>query len=321
MRLRKNRLSVRVRQALVGGFAAGAATFAIAAQDAAPAPTDLTTLDTITVTAQSREQNVQDVPIALQVVDERLINDIAAEDLGDIDSYVPGLNVDSQQPTQPRIELRGISTSDFGIGTDPAVGVYVDGVYAGRGGGVLLPFTDVERIEVLKGPQGTLFGRNTAAGALSIVTHRPDLDFDARATARFGEDGKQYFHGMLNVPVGQDSAFRFVGLSNQADGWIQDGNTGQDLAPEDTWATRAAFSTRFGENTRAWISWDHEELDQRGQATTSVVPVPALPALPTAPADPDSFLDPERQPYMTDAPDAETRTFDGVTLIVDHNFG
>lgn len=320
MRLRKNRLSVRVRQALVAGIAASAATFAIA-QDAAAPTTDPAVLDTITVTAQSREQDVQDVPIALQVVDETLIRDVAAEDLGDIDSYIPGLNVDSQQPTQPRIELRGISTSDFGIGTDPAVGVYVDGVYAGRGGGVLLPFTDVERIEVLKGPQGTLFGRNTAAGALAIVTHRPDLEFDANATARFGEDGKQYFHGMLNVPVGEDSAFRFVGLTDQADGWIQDSATGQDLAPEDTWATRAAFSTRFGDNTTAWISWDHEDLDQLGQATIGVVEIPPAPGRPPLPLDESSYLDPFTAPVLVDAEgNEESRKFDGVTLVVDHAF-
>ncbi|WP_176693204.1 TonB-dependent receptor [Arenimonas terrae] len=319
MTLRRNRLSVRVRQALVGGLAFGAAGLAFA-QDATP-PAEPTVLDTITVTAQSREQDVQDVPIAMQVVNEQLIEDLAAEGLGDVDSYVPGLDIDSRQPTQPRIELRGISTSDFGIGTDPAVGVYVDGVYAGRGGGVLLPFTDVERIEVLKGPQGTLFGRNTAAGALSIVTHRPDLEFDARATARFGEDGKQYVHGMLNLPVGQDSAFRFVGLSNQADGWIQDGNTGQDLAPEDTWAARAAFSTRFGENTRAWISWDHEELDQLGQATIGVVALPPAPGRIPLPVDESSYLDPFNTRATVDAEgNEESRRFDGVTLIVDHAF-
>src|SRR3546814_11475125 len=85
---------------------------------------------------------------ALQVIDAQVIEDVAAEDLGDLDSFVPGLVVNSQQPTQPSFELRGISTDDFGIGPDPAVGVYVDGVYAGRGGGVRLPFTDVERTEV-----------------------------------------------------------------------------------------------------------------------------------------------------------------------------
>src|SRR3546814_8865950 len=72
------------------------------------------------VTAQSREQELQDVPIALQVIDAQVIEDVAAEDLGDLDSFVPGLVVNSQQPTQPSFELRGISTDDFGIGTDPA---------------------------------------------------------------------------------------------------------------------------------------------------------------------------------------------------------
>ncbi|MGO4778209.1 TonB-dependent receptor plug domain-containing protein, partial [Lysobacter sp. 2RAB21] len=163
----------------------------------------------------AREQELQDVPIALQVVTDQLIDDVAAQDLGDLDSFVPGLVVDSQQPTQPGFELRGISTDDFGIGTDPAVGVYVDGVYAGRGGGVLLPFTDVERIEVLKGPQGTLFGRNTAAGAISIITRKPDTAAtEVKARLRIGNYGKQYVDGMLNLPTGEDSAFRFNALIN-----------------------------------------------------------------------------------------------------------
>jgi iron complex outermembrane receptor protein len=316
---RKSRLAVGLGRALFGCIAVAASPLAFAQSSATP---DATQLDTITVTAQSREQELLDVPIALQVVTEQLIDDVAAEDLGDIDSFVPGLRVNSLQPTQPSFQLRGIETDDFGIGTDPAVGVYVDGVYAGRGGGVLLPFTDVQRIEVLKGPQGTLFGRNTAAGAISIITHRPDTDANhARGKLRLGEDNKTYFEGMANIAVSDVSAFRFNGIFNHSDGWVRDAATGEDLAPEDNWATRAAFQTRFGDDTRAWISWDHESLDQRGQATVGVVPIPGLPALPTAPADPDSFLDPQRQPYMTDAPDAETRTFDGATLIVDHNFG
>jgi iron complex outermembrane receptor protein len=105
-------------------------------------------------------------------VTEQLLDDVAAEDLGDIDSFVPGLQREQSPAHASRASsCAASSTDDFGIGTDPAVGVYVDrAFYAGRGGGVLLPFTDVQRIEVLKGPQGTLFGRNTAAGAISIIT-------------------------------------------------------------------------------------------------------------------------------------------------------
>jgi iron complex outermembrane receptor protein len=314
-------LSLRVRQALFGSIAAGAASLAVAAPQDGEAAADVVMLDRITVTAQSREQELQDVPIALQVVSAQMLDDVVARDLSGIDMFVPGLVVNGQQPTQPSFQLRGISTDDFGIGTDPAVGVYVDGVYAGRGGGVLLPFTDVERIEVLKGPQGTLFGRNTAAGAISIITHRPGPEAEGRARVRLAEYGKQYVDAMANIPVGEDSAFRLNGVFNQADGWIQDANTGKDLAPEDNWATRAAFSTRFGDNTTAWISWDHENLDQLGQATIGVVTLPAAPGVPPLPVNETAYLDPRKTPAAVDVDgNEESRKFDGVTLIVDHGF-
>ena len=316
---RKTRLAASLRRAMFGCLVLAAAAPAAAQDAAVQDPPEAKVLDTITVTAQSREQELQDVPIALQVVDRKLIDDVAAEDLGDIDDFVPGLVVDSRQPTQPSFQLRGISTDDFGIGTDPAVGVYVDGVYAGRGGGVLLPFTDVERIEVLKGPQGTLFGRNTAAGAISIVSHRPVDRAEGSATLRLGNDGKQYFQGMGNLPVGEDSALRLNAVYNDADGWIRDANTGRELNPEHEWATRIGFRTRFGDDTSAWITWDHEDLDQLGQATTGIVPLPPAPGLPALPVDESGYLDPRRIPTAVDVQgNEEARRFDGVTLIVDH---
>ncbi|WP_190285574.1 TonB-dependent receptor [Montanilutibacter psychrotolerans] len=278
-------------------------------------------LDSIIVTAQSREQQLQDVPIALQVVNDALIEEVAAEDLGDLDSFVPGLVVDSLQPTQSSIALRGISTDDFGIGTDPAVGVYIDGVYAGRGGGMLLPFTDVERIEVLKGPQGTLFGRNTAAGAISIVTRSPADEVEARARLRVGNYGKRYFETMVNVPTGEDAALRLSALVNHSDGWLRDAATGEDLGGEDTWATRAAFKLGLGDNTSAVLSWDHESLDQNARPTTGIVPLPPAPGRPAVPLDPLDYLDPRKVDTFNDLVDNdEWRTFDGVNLIVDHAF-
>jgi outer membrane receptor protein involved in Fe transport len=109
---------------------------------------------------------------------------LAADDMGDISAFVPGLSVSNTSPTQANYSIRGVSTSDFGVGTDPAVGVYVDGVYAARSGAGLLAFSDVARIEVLKGPQGTLFGRNSAAGAVSITTNKPSDEFEARLGVR-----------------------------------------------------------------------------------------------------------------------------------------
>ena len=318
MKVTQRNLVVGLRRALFGGCMVLGTGGTAWAQSTPQGEQDATNLDTIVVTAQSRQQELQDVPIALQVVDQQLLDDVAADNLGDIDAFVPGLVVDAAQPTQPSFRLRGVETSNFGIGTDPAVGVFVDGVYGGRGGGVLLPFVDVERIEVLKGPQGTLFGRNTAAGAISLVTRRPQNETEARLRLRLGNYGKQYADAMWNLPTGDNSALRFNALFNHSDGWFQDGATGKDLGGENVWATRAAWQVGLGENTTALVSWDHESLDQNGRVTTGIVPLPAYPQRPPVPVDPDDYLDPRDIPTYSDATNAEWRTFDGVTLIVDH---
>lgn len=320
MKLMQRDLVIGLRRALFGGCTLLAAAGPAWGQAATPA--DAVTLDAITVTAQGREQELQDVPIALQVLNEQLINDVIAEDMGDLDSFVPGLRINSVQPTQPSITLRGISTDDFGIGTDPAVGVFIDGVYTGRSGGILLPLTDVERIEVLKGPQGTLFGRNTAAGAVSIITKRPVAETEAAVKLRLGNYGKQYLEAMANIATGERSALRLTGLINHSDGWVQDAATGRDLGGDNVWATRMAWQVGLGDNTTALISWDHENLDQRGRPSTGIVPLPPSPGRPPAPADPSTYLDPRDVGTFNDTrASAEWRTFDGVTLIVDHAMG
>src|ERR1044072_2420204 len=163
MTYRRNKLAFAVHSVLAGtALAAMAPGFAFA-EEAAPEE-----MEEITVTAQLREQSLQDVPIAIQVVDKGLI-----EDVSDLSGVVRGVVVPGDSPTQPRYQIRGIQTGHFGVGTDPAVGVYVDGIYAARSGASMTGFNDIERLEVLKGPQGTLFGRNSAAGAISIVTAQP----------------------------------------------------------------------------------------------------------------------------------------------------
>ncbi len=320
MRVMQRNLVVGLRRALFGSCVVLGASGTTWAQATPEGERQATNLDTITVTAQSRQQELQDVPIALQVVDQKLLDDVAAENLGDIDAFVPGLVVDAVQPTQPSFRLRGVETNDFGIGTDPAVGIFVDGVYGGRGGGVLLPFLDVERIEVLKGPQGTLFGRNTAAGAISLVTRRPQDETEARLRLRLGNYGKQYADAMWNIPTGENSALRVNALFNNSDGWFQDGATGKDLGGENVWAARAAWQVRLGDNTTALLSWDHESLDQKGRVTTGIVPLPAYPQRPSVPVDTADYVDPRKVRTYSDAASAEWRTFDGVTLILDHAF-
>ena len=317
--MKQHKLTTCLRQALWASMLSSTA-LAVHAQDSA-APASAAQLDKIMVTAQSREQELQDVPIALQVVGRDIIETTAAQGIGDIDAFVPGLEVNDNQPTQASFRLRGLSTGDFGIGTDPTVGVYVDGVYAGRGGGTTLPFLDVERIEVLKGPQGTLFGRNTAAGAVSIITQRPGSELEGRARVRFGNHDRRYFDGMINAPIGTNAALRVNALHSETGGWLEDAATGKSLNDGENQALRAALRWNLGDATQMLFSWDHEKLDQRSRPTIGIVSVPAAPGLPAFPADVDTYHNPFDRPAFTDVQgNDETRDFDGGTLILEHNF-
>jgi iron complex outermembrane receptor protein len=307
-----------VAAALGGTFALVAGPQQAAAQQAVAGGA----LEEVIVTAQRREQALQDVPIAIQVLDRELIDDVAAEDMGDLDAFVPGLEVSSGSPTQPRYTIRGIQTGDFGVGTDPAVGVYVDGIYAARSGASLLAFNDIERIEVLKGPQGTLFGRNSAAGAVSVVTREPQPEFDASLRLRLGEYDKRRLEGMLNVPLGDAVALRVNGLINRSDGWIEDAATGKDLNPEDNWALRAALKWDLGDATSLTVAWDHDEIDQLARPAIGLLEVPTDGSPLAFPPDPDTYLDPrEARVYNDVIGNEESREFDQASLFVDHDFG
>ena len=313
----RNKLAYAIARVLAGtGFAALAHGNSLA--EAADAPE---VIEEITVTAQLREQSLQDVPISIQVVDSALLADVAAEDMGDLNGFVPGLVISGDSPTQPRYQIRGIQTGDFGVGTDPAVGVYVDGIYAARSGASMTAFNDIERIEVLKGPQGTLFGRNSAAGAISIVTRQPSNEFDSLLRVRFGELGKQYYEGMLNTPLGDDVALRINGVYNKRDGWMKDAATGQDLNPEQNWAGRVALKWSLSENTSAMFTWDHDDLDQLARPAIGVVSVQPGQPVPY-PAEEATYLDPRKAPIYNDViGNEESRQLDQANLFVDHSFG
>ena len=337
MPMKRNPLALCLREALLGGVALILATPVLAqtTTDAAPADqtpatpapakavkkkSDTTTLDTLVVTAQSRDQRLQVVPITLSVITGKMIDQVAANDLGDIDNFVPGLEVSSDSPTQPRYAIRGISTDDFGVGTDPAVGVYIDGVYSARSGGALLALDDVERVEILKGPQGTLFGRNSAAGAVSIITNKPGDEFEGRTRLRWGNQGRRYLDALFNVPVGEHSALRFSALRNLSDGWLRDAGTGQRYGGDDNWATRAVYRWDASDKTQLLLSWDHEVVDQLARPSIGIVPLPAAPGLPEFPADPAHYLDPLSVPVFNDVVgNEESRHFDGVTLSLSHS--
>lgn len=226
------------------------------AQETAPA------FEEVIVTAQKRSENVQNVPIAISAISERFIQEVGAHSVNDLGLYTPGLETRVTQPTQPAFNVRGITTNDFGIGTDPAVAVYVDGVYSGRSGAAMTAFQDVARVEVLKGPQGTLFGKNAAAGALHIVSNAPTDDLEASVNVSVGNYSRRTVEGTFNAPLSDNLFLRVNALDNQRDGYRRNRATGQKIADENNNGVRAALLWQASANTRATLRMEYLDIDQ-----------------------------------------------------------
>ncbi len=269
-------------------------------------------LEAVVVSGQGRVQQLQSVPIPIQVLGAEQLKKSGAANLGDIAATVPGLAMDTTQATQPSISLRGIGTLDFGIGTDSPVGMYVDGVYAGKTGGALLNFNDVKRIEVLKGPQGTLFGRNSAGGAISIVTHEPGFERKGSALLRLGERGQRDVQLLLNEPLTADLALRATLVSQRSDGFTRDAGTGQRFGGDHSWGLRASLAWQ-GEAARAVLSLEQETLKQNARPAIGLVPLQA--GVPPFPATPSAYANPLRVAWRNDVADqGESRDYQGATL-------
>lgn len=127
----------------------------------------------IIVTAQKRAQRLQDVPVAIAALTGETLRTTPITDITTIQFASPAVTGSGNSAAQPQVAIRGIVSNDFSIGGDPALGIYVDDVYTGRSAGAVQELVDIERVEIVKGPQGTLFGRNTTAGAINIVTPNP----------------------------------------------------------------------------------------------------------------------------------------------------
>lgn len=186
-------------------------------------------LDTVEVTAQKRSQNLQDVPIAIQAFDEARLETLNINGFDDLQTFTPGL-IASPNPADSsglRLSIRGIGQNDPQIGLDATVGLYVNGVYIGKTPGLAFDTPDLARIEVLKGPQGTLYGRNAVAGAINIITKGAEIGegFGGTLTAEVGNFGTFGFRGGINIPLGDTAAVKLSGLLFDRDGFVENVST------------------------------------------------------------------------------------------------
>ena len=212
---------------LVALFAA-CGTRPVTAQEAATLPGSGATErgQEIIVTAQSRAESIIQTPLAITALGQSAIVHRKLDDIKDLVTYTPGFSGNSDDSYIDQLAIRGIVSNDYGIGGDPSIGVFKDGVYQGRTGSVVTSLYDVERAEALRGPQGFLFGRNAISGAISVVTNKPELGtFGGHVYLGYGAVDRKEGEVALNLPLGEHWALRLAGYHIDADGWVDNAFT------------------------------------------------------------------------------------------------
>jgi outer membrane receptor protein involved in Fe transport len=198
-------------------------------------------LDEIVVTAQKKEQNLQDVPISVTAFSDERLKLSGVQNIEDLTAIAPSLSINTTNTpgSTTTIRIRGIGTTGNNPGLEAAVGFFIDGVYRSKSGTAINDLIDIERIEVLRGAQGTLFGKNTSAGAIHVITKKPTDEFEAYGDVSFGNFQSQRLRGVVNVPIVEGVlAARFSGGYNRRDGFIRNLNDGRDHNDKDRWNLR-----------------------------------------------------------------------------------
>lgn len=211
-----------------------------ATPDAAIQTTATSEIDEIVVTAEKREENLQDVPLAVTAVTGENLVKTGISNVEDLQFFVPGVSVTND--SMAIINIRGIGTSAFGVATDPSTTVHYDGVYIPRPTTSYQDMFDVERLEVLRGPQGVLFGRNSAGGTLNIVSKMPTRELSGTFGVTLGAYDKRTFSGTIAGPLADSVGARLTLVKNDRDGIYQDAVTGRKYQNEDNLAGRLTLA-------------------------------------------------------------------------------
>ncbi|GIX36946.1 MAG: TonB-dependent receptor [Silanimonas sp.] len=246
------------------------------AQDAAADGGERATLiDTIVVTAQKREQQVQDVPIAISAYSGEFLERFGATEMKDIGNLVPGLEIQEQSPNNPGFVIRGITSDSGQAFAAPRVSVFQDGVSLSRARGAVVQPFDLERVEVLRGPQGTLFGRGAQVGAVHLIQKKAFNGHESGFTIGLGDYAMKHFSGYANAPLSDALAARFAVFYESNEGYVEN-LAGGRLNGKDTSALRMSFGLELGEGHRLDLILNHQVDSGPGTAfRTNVLPTRA----------------------------------------------
>lgn len=268
-------------------------------------------LEDLMVTAQKRTQPLKDVPITISSIEGEFLSDLDITEFDNFASYVPGLEVQIQSVNNPGFVVRGITSDNGDSRVEPRVSVFQDGVSISKSRGSVVELFDIERIEVLKGPQGTLFGRGAQIGAVHIIQNKPNNQLGVDVTIGAGNENEFLAKGFINSPLIEKKLFgRVAAFYNERDGFI-DNISGGNLNGKKTFAIRPSLRYLPTDNTVIDFIFNYQKDTPPGTSFKSGTFPPAGGDL-----DPNSFADLDRgNDLFID------RTVWGATLLADHNFG
>jgi iron complex outermembrane recepter protein len=271
MSMRNRRKDLRVAIAGILAMAAGA----VATAQESKAPQTMV-LEEIVVTAEKRQANLQDVPVAISAFTSETRDLLGITNIQDLTDFTPGLSYSS---TLDRMSLRGVGRLTNNYGSDPGIATYSDGFYTASNveAGKAAMFTD--RIEVLRGPQGTLYGRNSIGGALNVVSKRPTDTFQAEMRAVAGNYDTQTYAGSISGPVTDWLRYRFAAnTGGQGEGFFEDVNSDEtEGGQNDDMYAEAQFAFNFGESVDGWVKYARSEWDQARRVAVTTTPYDIAP--------------------------------------------
>src|SRR5690554_1308117 len=232
-------------------------------------------LEEVVVTARKREESLQDVPIAITALNSSQLEELKVRSLEDLTVGIPNVSLDDVGtfPTTANFSIHGLGINSSIPSIDPTVGVFVDGVYMGQNSGVVIDMFDIQSVEILRGPQGTLFGRNVTGGAILLNSKGPTEEFEFNA--RIAVDGNpsgdgglsKYYMGSISGPIGDQLGFRVSVYNNDDDGWFVNLYDGKDFGKSDTTIIRPMIVWSPTENVDFTLRWEHMEIEGDGPAS------------------------------------------------------
>lgn len=229
-------------------------------------PNDDATAD-IVVTAQKREQKLRDVGIAVSVLSSAEVTNFNISSATDVVRAIPNIKYNAYGSSQVVFNIRGVSQNDYGDQQEPPVAVYQDDSYASSITSASFPVFDIARVEALRGPQGTLFGRNATGGAIQFISNQPTDAFDGYVTATYGRYNQTILEGAVSSPLGENVAARISGIFDRDDGYIKNITPGQkDRGANNHWALRGILAIEPSSSFKAKLTLRYAQADRERQA-------------------------------------------------------